>query len=121
MGNAHPKALRQRAVETHVDDGVPMSQTAQRFKIGYATLRRWVAEYKLDGRFEALPDSGGRHAQKIFEPHERALEKWLAQKPDLTQLELAKMLEQEFELSVCQSTICVTLARLGLTAKKNAR
>lgn len=121
MGNAYPKELRERAVRTHIEDGVPVKETARLFKLGYSTLRRWVAEFKRDGRLAPLPDSGGRAAQKIFEVHERAFEKWLENNPDLTQLELAKMLHDEFGVSVCQATVCNALARMDLTIKKNTR
>ena len=121
MGNAYPKELRERAVRTHVEDGVSVKQTARIFKLGYSTLRRWIAEYKSDGRMAPLPDSGGRASQKNFEHHEQALLRWTQDNPDLTQLELAKMLDDEFGVSVCQATICNALARLDLTNKKNTR
>ena len=78
MGNAYPKELRERAVRTHIEDGVPVKETARLFKLGYSTLRRWIAEFKRDGRLAPLPDSGGRAALEIFKkrPEVRARMSW---------------------------------------------
>jgi len=121
MGNAHPLALRQRAVETYLEGNTTKKAVAERFRIGYATFRRWLELYEETGSYEALPDSGGRAHQKIHAEHERALVRWLEDDPSLTQLQLAKMLEDELGVLVCQATISNALARQKMSCKKNAR
>lgn len=117
MGNAHPKALRQRVIETLLE-GATLDQVAQRFKVGRATAQRWMARYNQTGSYEAMPDSGGASTQKIFVQHEQAIVKWLQDQPDLTQLGLVKLLESTYHIQVSQATISNTLKRLGWSYKK---
>lgn len=119
MGNAYPKELRQRVIETYLEGDTTKKAVARRFKVSYPTVRAWLKRYEDTGSYEALPDSGGRYHTKILPLHEDALESWLAESPGATQLELAKRLELEFGLTVCQATISNALARRGMTFKKN--
>lgn len=119
MSNAYPKELRKRVIDEWLD-GASIAFAARRFKVGYATARRWIARYEDTGSFLALPDSGGKAHQKIFAEHEQAILAWLQEDPDLTQLQICNLLQEYFDLSVCQATVSNAMARLNQSCKKNS-
>ena len=117
MSNSYPKELRERVIQEWLD-GASKAAAAARFKVGYATARRWIDRYQTTGSYLAFPDSGGKSTQKIFEEHEQAILSWVRDNPSLTQLQICKLLADHFDLSVCQATISNTLARLNQSCKK---
>ncbi|MEO0815482.1 MAG: helix-turn-helix domain-containing protein, partial [Myxococcota bacterium] len=115
-----PRALRQRVVETYLEGELTKKQVAQRFRVSYSAARLWIKRYEETGSYDAMPDSGGLTHKKVHPEHERVLEAWLAKEPSLTQLQLAKMLQDEFGIEVCQATISNALKRRDMTLKKDA-
>ncbi len=75
MSNAYPKELRERVIQEWLDGA--SKAAAARFKVGYATARRWIDRYQATGSYLPFPDSGGKSTQKIFEEHEQAILSWI--------------------------------------------
>jgi len=53
-------------------------------------------------------------------PHEKALRSLVSERPDITLAEIQDELRQQRGVSVCLTTIHVSLRRLGLRHKKRA-
>ena len=90
------------------------------FGIDKNTLHGWVKRKRATGSVSPKPHAGGTAHKKIREEHEQALARWLSEEPGLTQLQMAKRIEEEFGVSVSQATICNTLKRMNWSFKTNA-
>lgn len=119
MSSAYPKELRQRVIQTYHEEDCTIDEVALRFKVGRATVTRWLARFRDTGSYDAMPHNGGLAHQKLHTEHRHALIQWLEHDPSLTQLELAQKLEQHFGLSVCQATVSNALRKEKWTFKKN--
>ena len=117
---AHPISndLRRRVVESVVAEGWTTVDAASHFRVSQSSVSLWCKRYRETGSYEALPHSGGRPTQKIFEPQEQALCGWLDAQPDLTNAELAEKFEAQFGTSITDSQISRVMKRLKYTRKK---
>lgn len=92
------KVLREREAE-----GLTILETAERFRVGVASVTRWLKEVK--------PKKHGHRRRKV---DQNALEQDVRDYPDAYQHERAE------RFGVCQNAICHGLKKLGVTHKKNA-
>ncbi len=118
MGNSLPIELRERAVKAYLEnEELSQRQVAKLFNISPISLARWLKRHS-EGELAPKPDSGGRSKQVLFEEHDKAMLEWLEDNQDLTQNELADLLNEHFGFRPNQSSICRALKRLGWTRKK---
>lgn len=116
MGKPYSKDLRERAVSA-VSEGMSRHEAAELFRVGVASVVRWVRRYEQAGELSARP-MGGSRGSRI----EGADRKWLleriAAQPDLTLQELRRELAQQRGLQVGYGSVWRFCAREKLTFKK---
>lgn len=109
--------LRLRVVQTYEDGDDTVENVAARFRVGPASLKRWVWLWRATGSVESKERSGGRPPKMTAECDGVLLELVEAQ-PDAYCWELAERLEARTGVSVDEDTIGKALTRLGITRKK---
>lgn len=98
----YPLKFRQHVLSVQKEEGLTYAQTAQRFKIGLASLVRWARQ---------IEPATTRHKPAV-KIDMQALAEDVRQYPDAYQKERA------LRLGVSKNGICQALRRLGLTRKK---
>lgn len=94
-----------------------MREIALRFRVGLSSVLDWVSRHKAGLGLE--PGHGGGKPRLIkseLEPRIRAI---LEKHPDATLDVLKLLVQEEVGLVVSRTTMCRTMARLGITIKKN--
>jgi transposase len=109
--------LRLRVVQTYEEGHDTVEHVAERFRVGPATLKRWVWLWRATGSVEPKRRTGGR-PPKLTEACERVLRELVAEQPDAYCRELAERLESQTGVRVDEDTIGRALTRLGITRKK---
>ncbi|MEG4990197.1 IS630 transposase-related protein [Microcoleus sp. BR0-C5] len=99
---AYSLDLRQRVVE-HVKKGGSITQAATIFKVGRATIYRWL------GRKDLRPTQVNHRQRKLD---------WEALKKDVERNPEARLVERARTFSVRPSAICYALKKMNLTRKK---
>jgi transposase len=110
--------LRSRAVEAYERGEGPVAGIAARFSVGEASLWRWLRRKREIGSVDRFPRAGGS-PRRVSLAGEALLREWLAEDPSVSQSEMAARLVDAGQPSVVQQTVGVTLARMGITFKKN--
>jgi transposase len=112
--------LRRRVVEAYKRGEGTQVELAERFAVGEATVRRLVRRDRETG--DVLPRTQYKHGPppKIEMANMAVLEELLAARPDITNGELAELMEERTGISVSASTISRSIALLGWTRKKSA-
>lgn len=100
---AYPGFFRRRVLAYRKAHGLTIKETAEHFKIGYASIVRWVHK----------PEPTKTRNKPPVKIPEAALLKDVEEYPDAYHYERAK------RLGVSASGICYALKRLGITCKKN--
>jgi transposase len=59
MAEAYPVSLRIRVVDAYESGEGSYASLAERFVLGTATVKRWVAQQRRDGHVEPKPKGGG--------------------------------------------------------------
>jgi transposase len=75
MAEALPVALRQRVVEAYERGEGSYPTVAEKFRIGEATVRRWVSQFRDVGHVEPHPKGGGRRSDISIKELEGILDK----------------------------------------------
>ena len=117
---SHPKSLdlRRSALQAYKRGEGTLKQIARLFNVSTASLVRWRALEQAGEDLAALPHSGGRVHQKIFEQHRVAIAQWVEDTPDLTLREIAAQLLEQFEVSIDPSWLSQILKQMKLPLKK---
>lgn len=115
MVNAHPKALRQRVVDAYENGEGTQRELCERFHLSMGAVNAWIQQSRITGSVEPPAGKGGNVSGITQED----LEAILAEKPDLTQAEIAEKL-QEKDIVCSRSGVNRAMARFGLTRKKKA-
>ena len=110
--------LRKRAVKAYENGEGTLSEIAERFDISVSSLTSWRALIRSGEGLEPRPHSGGKHHQKIFAEHEKALQDWLEESPDLRLTTLSALLKEHHEVEIDPSQLSRVLKRMGYTRKK---
>lgn len=118
MPAPYPVDLRQRVVEAHHDGEGSFTELAERFKIGEATVNRWVSQERRTGSLD--PQRPGGNAPIVGADGEALLSLILQDVPDSTGPELVEAYEESFGIRLHTSTIYRTLRRMGFTRKRGS-
>jgi putative transposase len=97
--------LRKKVIE-YVENGGKITKAAKVFKIGRATIYRWLNR-------EELAATKVEHRQRKLDW--KALEKDVQENPD------AKLIERAKKFGVQPSAICYALKKIKITRKKRSR
>jgi transposase len=107
--------LREKIVES-VKKGVPKAETARRFGVDRATVKRYCKRLDEHGTLEPSKVPGKK--PKLDQKARTLLEKDLRERPWATHSQRAEFLYATCGVSVSEATICRTLKRLSHSRKK---
>ena len=110
--------LREKIVES-VKKGVPKAETARRFGVDRATVKRYCK--LLDERGTLEPRKAPGKKPKLDQKARKLLVKDLEECPWATHSQRAEFLYAALGVSVSEATICRTLGRLSHSRKKGPR
>ena len=116
-GKPRSEDLRVRAIEAVREDGLSRREAARRFKVGDASVIRWVAAYEADGRTTPLRRGGGRPSR--LTPHREWLLELRAKENDLTLEAIAERLSAEHDVTADKSMLSRFFKAEGTSFKKN--
>jgi transposase len=110
--------LRQKIIDTYLDDNLSQRQIAKQFRVAYSFVRKLIKQYRETGnmhpkqRVEQTPTKLStdqlNHLKLIVEANN-----------DATLAELCDLLEQQVGVRISVATMFRMLERLNLTLKKN--
>lgn len=109
--------LRHRAVSAYEASEGTLDVIAKQFKVGTATLKRWLRRFRETGSIAARPHGGGTPPQ-IPSSELPRLAKVVCQKPDRTITEFREAWYEETGVRASHATMVRALQRAGLTLKK---
>jgi transposase len=108
--------LRKKIVES-VKKGVPKSETARRFGVDRATVKRHCKQ--LDERGTLEPRKAPGKAPKLDERARKLLVEDLQERPWATHSQRAEFLFAVLGMGVSEATICRAVKRLSHSRKKD--
>jgi putative transposase len=117
-GKPRSEDLRVRAIAAVLEEGLSRREAARRFKVGNASVIRWVAVFEETGRTHAL-NSGGDMRSKL-KPHRDWLLSLRRQENDLTLEAVAERLLEEKGVTTDPSCLSRFFASEGVSFKKNS-
>ncbi len=112
---AYSMDLREKIVES-VKKGVPKSETARRFGVDRATVKRYCK--RLDERGTLKPRKAPGKAPKLDEKATRLLAEDLEERPWATHSQRAEFLFAVVGVRVSEATLCRAVRRLNRSRKK---
>lgn len=118
MPRAYPKELRERVVQAWEDGEGSFKILGKRFKVGEATVDRWVALKRETGSVEPRKAGGARRAYKVDAVGEQFIRETLEALPDSTHPELCAAYLEVFDVVISPQTMSDTVRRLGYTRKR---
>jgi len=117
-GKPRSEDLRVRAIAAVLEEGLSRREAARRFKVGDASVIRWVAVYEQSGRTQPL-NSGGDKRSKL-KPHRDWLLALRRAENDLTLEAVAARLLKEKGVKADASMLSRFFASEGISFKKKA-
>jgi transposase len=108
--------LRLRVIAAH-EMGETYESLAATFRVGIATVNRWLRRQREHGDVVPAPHAGGQK-HRIDERASAILRELVQAQPDATLEELKAQLALRVERAPGRSTVARALVRLGLTRKK---
>lgn len=118
IGKAYSVDLRMRVVAAVRDEGMERGDAAAQFRIGVATVYRWMRRAAAGESLEPKPR--GHRLKSIPDENLSAVRELVAQKPDRTVAELTAAYVARTKRVVSASAITRALARAKLTLKKKS-
>ena len=118
MARTLSRDLRIRVIAA-VEGGLSRRAAAERFGIGVATAIRWMRAFSTTGKIGACAKGGDLRSHRI-EAHCDTILGAIAERVDITIVELVDLLGREHGLHVARSTVWRFLNRHGMTFKKNS-
>jgi transposase len=116
--SAYSLDLTKKIVES-VKKGVPKAQTARRFGVDCATVKRYCKQ--LEERRTLEPRKAPAKSPKLDEKARKLLVEDLEERPWATHAQRAEFLYAACGVSVSEATICRSLGRLWVSRKKGPK
>jgi putative transposase len=117
MPTPRSEDLRIRAIAAVLEDGMSRREAARRFKVGDASVIRWVSAYEEEGRTTCLPVGGDRRSK--LKAHRDWLLALRRKENDLTLEAVAARLLQEKGVKADASMLSRFFKAEGISFKKN--
>lgn len=114
---AYSNDLRRRIVKVVNEHGMSIPEAAKTFKVGSATVERYLRRYRETGDLQARTPPGRPSG---LSEHEALLRQQFAQKGDLTLEARCGQWEEMTGTRVSTATMSRWLKKLNLTRKKRA-
>ena len=115
-GQSYSTDLRSRVLAA-IDGGNPAKAVARLFQVSVSYIYKALARRAATGESEARPQRN-RQTLKLADYH-AAIAAEVARRPDVTLEELRAWLLETYQVTASLGLMHKTLARLGLTLKKN--
>ena len=115
---AYSMDLREKIVES-VKKGVPKSETARRFSVHRATVKRYCKQ--LDERGTLQPRKASGKAPKLDEKARKLLLEDLEERPWATNSQRAEFLFAVCGVRISEATVCRAVGRLCRSRKKDPK
>jgi transposase len=115
---AYSLDLRKKIVES-VKKGVPKSETARRFGVDRATVKRYCKQ--LDERGTLEPSNAPGKKPKLDQKARKLLAKDLQERPWATHSQRVEFLFAVLGVRVSEATVCRAVGRLQRSRKKDPR
>lgn len=115
--DAYSNDLRQKIIESWLNNEGKPSELAIRFKVHIATIYRYLKLYKDSGTVKK-EKKVTRRLRKITWEGDLFLKKQIQKKPETTLAELAIKFFKKFGISVTQKTISRHLKEMKISRKK---
>jgi transposase len=116
--SAYSMDLREKIVES-VKKGVPKTETARRFGVVRATVKRYCK--LLDERGTLEPGKAPGRAPKLDQKARKLLVEDLEERPWATHSQMAEYLFAVCGVRVSEATVCRTLGRLSHSRKRDPK
>jgi transposase len=120
MPKPYSMELRTRVVEASEAGEGTFRELAERFKVGEATVNRWVSLKRRTGSVEPSPMGGANRPRLVDAAGEALLRDLLDNNADCTLLELGEAYLEARGVRVSSQTMSSTVRRLGYTRKKGS-
>ena len=120
MPAPHPKALRERVVAAYEDGEGSFAELGKRFKVGEASVNRWVSLKRRTGSVAPKPAGGARRPRKVDERGEDFLRGIIEDVQDATLVEMCAAYREEFGIQVSPQLMSEVVRRLGYTRKRGS-
>lgn len=108
--------LRRRIIEAR-KAGAGAVEVSERFHVNRKSVTRLWNQYCLSGHLRPKQMGGYRHSR--LEKHEGLLRRWIAQKADLTLMEMKERCLEKLGVQIGINALWHRLDRLDLSYKKN--
>jgi transposase len=108
--------VRERVVAAHREGKGTYAQLAELFKVGEASISRWLRLDRESGTLEPKPIPG--REPKLDAKGRAVLRELVDADSDATLAELSQQVREHVGVKVVVSTVHKTLAKMGITRKK---
>ena len=120
MAHALSADLRRRIVDAYARGEGTYGVLAARFRVGKASVSRFLRLYRQNGSLERRPRGGG-NAAKISAELLLRLRELVAEDPKRSARELAQEWERRFGVAMSRSSMVRALSRAGLQGRNGPR
>jgi len=107
--------LRERIIRT-VEGGLSRNAAAGKFDVSVSAVVKLMQQWRTTGSCE--PKQIGGYRKHVLAEHQEKVDRLLAEKPDITLIEMQKQLKS-VKIRVGRSSISRFLNHLGYSYKKN--
>lgn len=121
MAKAYSEDLRIRGVRAVIEEGLGYPETATRYGVSEASVRRWVKQYKTEGDVKPKPNGGGRPRSLDPATDYPIVEGIVTAQPDLTYHEIHRRFNDTCEKNASYAVVVRAVLKLGFRRKKRPR
>ena len=120
MPRAYSDDLRRKLLQAYERAEIGLEQLAEQFGVSYGFTKKIRRQQLRSGQMERPPQLVHGPASRVTDAVKQHLRRQLQEQPDLTLAELGQRLEQQLQVHLGKTRLCLELQRLGLRRKKNA-
>lgn len=114
---SYHQQIRERIVASR-QEGHSAEMVSKWFQVSKRSVERYWKSYSEKGTVE--PKRRGGYRRSRLEGHDKILQRWIGEQPDLTLAELKQRCESELGVRIGINALWQRLDKLGLSFKKNA-
>lgn len=115
---AYTTDFREKIVETYENEPISQRQLAKRFRVSLGFVIKLLKQHRETG--ELSPKTSPGRPRLMSQEQMECVKALVEAKNDITLEELCSELNQRFQITVSESTMCRVMKRLNLTRKKKS-
>jgi transposase len=120
VGRSYPEVFRRNVVDAYESGEGSYREIGERFCVGEASVNRWVALERYTGSVSAKVQGRPLGATKTTPEVVSLVLSLVEDEASVTSSEIARTVEQETGIALCQQTICKVLKRNGYSSKRGS-